>query len=372
MNGLTPPTAGASRAGARLPGARRAQGVAWLVFGAFLIAFPALFTNPTITSIAVFTLIFMTSTTAWNAFSGYSGYLALGHAAFFGTGAYTLAVLTTDLHTPGGYGVFWFVPLGGVVASLAAIPVGLVALRTRRHTFVVITIAIFFIFQLLATNFSFTGSSSGEQTPTPSWSAAGYNDRFYYAALVCLAIALALAVLIRRSRFGLQLLAIRDDEDRAAGLGVRVTRVKLVAFVVSAFSVGMVGAVYAYFLGQIYPQFAFDPLFDLTIALMAFLGGLGTLSGPLLGAMLLEPLQQYFTLQFSAGDVYLIVYGALFLVVILLMPRGIVPAVTDFVATRRVRRSNLAEQVALGQGGTQEVASGPAVADQVQAVPGGA
>jgi len=178
-------------------------------------------------------------------------------------------------------------------------------------------------------------------------------------------------VLIRRSRFGLQLLAIRDDEDRASGLGVRVTRVKLVAFVISAFSVGMVGAVYAYFLGQIYPQFAFDPLFDLTIALMAFLGGLGTLSGPLLGALLLEPLQQYFTLEFSAGDLYLIIYGALFLVVILLMPRGIVPALTDLVSLGRARRSDRVEAAALGEGGTQEVAATPAVAEQVPAVPGG-
>ena len=86
---------------------------------------------------------------------------------------------------------------------------------------------------------------------------------------------------IRRSRFGLQLLAIRDDEDRARGLGVRTGRVKLLAFIASAIPTGMAGAVYAYYLGQIFPQFAFDPLFDISIALMAFFGGLGTLTGPL-------------------------------------------------------------------------------------------
>lgn len=317
---------------------RRVQVVAWVLFAALIIAFPLVFSNPTITSIAIFTLIYMTAATAWNGFSGYSGYLALGHAAFFGTGAYALAVISTDAHFAAGYGVFWLVPLGGLIAAAVAVPIGLVALRTRRHTFVVITIAIFFIAQLLAFNFSFTGGSSGEATPTPLWSAVGYNDRFYYVGAACLLIAILLSTLIRRSRFGLQLLAIRDDEDRAAGLGVRVTRVKLTAFVISAFSVGMVGALYAYFLGQIYPQFAFDPLFDLAVALMAFLGGLGTISGPLLGALILEPLQQYFTLQFSASDVYLIVYGGLFLAVILLMPRGIVPTITDAIAGRRARR----------------------------------
>ena len=104
---------------------------------------------------------------------------------------------------------------------------------------------------------------------------------------------------MRRSRFGLQLLAIRDDEDRARGLGVRVARVKLLAFVLSAIPVGMAGGIYAYFLGQIFPQFAFDPLFDLSIALMAFFGGLGTVAGPLLGALVLESLQQYFTQQYG-------------------------------------------------------------------------
>lgn len=338
---------------------RRAQVAAWLAFGVALAVFPVVFSNPTVTTIAVFTLVFMTAATAWNGFSGYSGYIALGHAVFFGTGTYVLTVLGTDWHMVGVYGVFWLVPLAGIAAAAVAVPVGLIALRTRRHTFVVITIAIFFIFQLLAFNLSFTGGSSGEQAPTPAWFGGGYNDRFYYAALACLVVAFAFSVLIRRSRFGLQLLAIRDDEDRAAGLGVRVWRVKLIAFVVSAFSVGTVGAVYAYFIGQIYPQSAFDPLFDLAIALMVFLGGLGTLSGPVLGALILEPLQQYFTLQFSASDVYLIVYGVLFLAVILAMPRGIVPTLTDRLASRRERRAALiAEGQATGEEAAQPGAAG--------------
>ena len=115
-------------------------------------------------------------------------------------------------------------------------------------------------------------------------------------------------------------------------------RVKLVAFVISAVPIGMCGAVYAYFLGQIFPQFAFNPLFDLSVALMALFGGLGTLTGPLLGALVLESLQQYFTIQFTNGDLYLLVYGALFLLVLLWMPRGIIPTVGTFwhqVAARR-------------------------------------
>jgi branched-chain amino acid transport system permease protein len=311
-----------------------------------LIAFPLVFSNPTTTSIAVFTLIFMVSACAWNLFSGYSGYIALGHAVYFGTGAYALALAATHLHFKGGWDVFALVPAGGVVAGLVAIPTGLIALRARRHTFVVITIAFMFVFQLAASNLGFTAGSSGIQVPTPFptgsssiWSASTYNDPFYYATAIILVVTVVLSWLIRRSRFGLQLLSIRDDEERARGLGVRVGRVKLTAFVLSAIPVGMAGAVYAYFLGQIYPQVAFDPLFDLSIALMAFLGGLGTIWGPLLGALVLESLQQYFTLQSGASQAYLIIYGALFLVVVLVLPRGVIPSVEQLLARRRVRSS---------------------------------
>lgn len=323
---------------------RPAVAVAWAAFAALLLVFPVAFSNPTVTTIGVFTLVYMTAATAWNGFAGYSGYIPLGHAVFFGTGAYTMALVSLHLGMQGGYAMFALVPLAGVVAAAIAVPFGLVALRTRRHTFVVITIAVFFIVQLLAFNLGFTEGSSGVQIPTPLWTAATFNDRFYYAALVVLAVAILISWGIRRSRFGLQLLAIRDDEDRARGLGVKVQRVKLFGFVLSSVTVGMAGAIYAFFIGQIYPQFAFDPLFDVTIALMAFFGGLGTISGPLLGALVLEPIQQYLTLEYSVGSLYLVIYGALFLLVILTMPRGIVPTVGERLASRRAERPGRAER----------------------------
>jgi branched-chain amino acid transport system permease protein len=324
-------------AAARLrPGrAQQALGIAaaLLVLGVF----PLVVADPTEMSIAVFTLIFMVAATAWNVFSGFSGYLALGHAVFFGIGGYAVALAARDWHFKGGWDVFALLPVGGIVAGLFAIPIGLVALRTRRHTFVVVTIAIFFIFQLAAFNLPLTGGTAGIQLPTPLWSPDTFDRPFFYVTAVILVLTVLAAWGIRRSRFGLQLLAIRDDEDRARGLGVEVGRVKLAAFVFSAIPVGMVGGMDVYFIGQIFPQFAFDPLFDIAIALMAFLGGLGTLAGPLVGALVLESLQQYFTQTFSAGGVYLIVYGTLFLAVILLMPRGVVPSVAQLVASRRVR-----------------------------------
>jgi branched-chain amino acid transport system permease protein len=292
------------------------------------------------TSIAVFTLIFMVSASAWNMFSGSSGYIALGHAVYFGCGAYTLTLLANHLGFAAGWGVFALVPVAGIVAGLIAVPTGLIALRARRHTFVVITIAFMFIFQLAAFNLGFTGGSSGLQPPTPLWSVSTYNDNFYYVTAVLLLATVALTFLVRRSRFGLQLLAIRDDEERARGLGVRVGRVKLTAFILSAIPVGMAGGLYAYFLGQIFPQFAFDPLFDLSIALMAFLGGLGTVAGPLLGALVLESLQQYFTIKSGPSQAYLIIYGALFLIAVLVLPRGVIPSIEELIERWRGRSSS--------------------------------
>lgn len=307
------------------------------VIAAIFVAFPLLVTDPTTTSIAFFALVFMVAASAWNIFSGYSGYLALGHAVFFGSGGYAVAVAARDWHVAGGWPVFVLLLFGGLVAGLIAIPVGLVALRTRRHTFVVVTIAIFFIFQLAAFNLGFTGGTSGILLPLPPFSAANFNTPFYYVALAILILTVLTSWLVRRSRFGLQLLAIRDDEDRALGLGVKTRRIKLTAFVMSAVPVGIVGGLYFDFVGQIYPQFAFDPLFDLSIALMAFLGGLGTIIGPLLGALVLESLQQYLTQTFSSSATYLIAYGVLFLGVILIMPRGVVPGVSALLERRRAK-----------------------------------
>lgn len=307
------------------------------------LLFPVLVTDPTVTSIAFFAVVFMVAASAWNVFSGYTGYLALGHAVFFGSGGYALALLCQQFGVGGGWPSFALLPLCGIIGALIAIPVGFVALRTRRHTFVVVTIAIFFIFQLAATNVGFTGGTSGLFLPLPPFSGANFNTPFYYVALVILVLTILVSWLVRRSRFGLQLLAIRDDEDRALGLGVKTRRLKLSAFMISAFFVGMVGGLYFDFIGQVFPQYAYDPLFDLSIALMAFFGGFGTLVGPLFGAMVLESLQQYLNLSFSNSAIYLIAYGVLFLGVILIMPRGVVPAVTELISRRRMDGAPTAE-----------------------------
>jgi branched-chain amino acid transport system permease protein len=335
---------------------RAAQAAGLLALVAVAAVFPLLFTNPIVSTYGVITLVFVAVASAWNLFSGFSGYLSLGHAVFYGTGAYFLAVAAKDWNLTAA-AIFWLVPLGGLAAAIIAVPVGLVALRVRRHTFVVITIAIFFIAQLSASNLTVTGGSSGLLVPLPNWAAQTYNNPFYYIALILAVGAVALSWLVRRSRFGLQLRAIRDDEDRAAGLGVRTMPVKLTALVVSAFVTGMAGALWVYFIGQAISQFVFDPLFDLAVVLMAFFGGLGTLAGPVLGALVLEPTQLYLTQQ-TNGYESEIWFGALFLAVILFLPRGVLPTAAEYITAVRAR---LARRGQAGGAGPSGGPSGPQV-----------
>jgi len=283
---------------------RAAAGLALVLLAVAVIVFPVVFSSPVITNYAIYALIFIAVVTAWNMFSGFSGYISLGQAVFFGSGAYAVGIAARAWHIT-GVGVFALLPLAAAVGAVIAVPFGLVALRVRRHTFIVITIAVFFIFQLMAYNFA--------------------------------VVAVVIAVLVRRARFGLRLRAIRDDEDRARGLGVRTMRVKLAAFVLSATITGLVGGVWFLYLTQVQPPSGFDPLFDLSLVLMAFLGGLGTISGPIIGALIIEPGQLYLTIKYTNGYLSEILLGALFLAIVIFVPRGIVPTTGEWLRRLRTR-----------------------------------
>jgi branched-chain amino acid transport system permease protein len=249
-----------------------------------------------------------------------------------------------------GYEPFFLLPLVGLIGAAFAVPLGIITLRTRRHVFVVLTIAMLFIGQLMATNLrTLTGGSTGLSLPTPPWMGASFNIPFYYAGLIVLVAAIAVSWWIRRSRFGLALLALRDDEDRALGLGVNTGLCKLTCFVLAAFFIAMAGGIWSYFQSYIYPQTVFDPLFDIAMVLMAFAGGVGTLAGPVLGALIIEPAHEYFTLQYGASGLYLILYGALFLVIILLLPQGIIPTIRNRFRMRQARLASRATAAGIPQ-----------------------
>jgi branched-chain amino acid transport system permease protein len=310
-----------------------------LVFAGAGIAFPYVFSAAWIVNIGVLTLMYAALATAWNLFSGYSGYITLGQAAFFGIGAYALGVTFQHVGIGSGYNPFYALPLIGACVAIASLPIAWIALRTRHMTFAIVTLTLLFIVQQLAFNLhSVTKGSTGLMLPTPRFPIASYDTPFYLAMLGILLAALALCWLTLRTKLGLMLLAIREDEEKARGLGVRVTGVKLVAWSLMVWLTAMAGGVWAYYLTFIYPESSVDPLVMIGAVLMAFLGGRGTLWGPTIGALILVPAQQYMITRLGASELYLVGYAAVFMVVLLLLPRGIVPSLRDLAAKRRERQ----------------------------------
>ena len=287
----------------------------------------------------IFTLMFAALGSAWNIIGGYSGYISLGHAAFFGVGAYAIGITFTHVSIGSGYRPFYVLPLVGIGVALVAVPIGWVAFRTRAATFAIVTITLLFVVQQLAYNLrSITGGSQGISLPPPSFPVASFEEPFFYAMLGVLALSMLASWWIRGSKLGLALLSIRDDEDRARGLGVQTAFAKMVAFALSSGLVAMAGGVWGYYIGFIYPQFAVDPLVTIGMVLMVYLGGKGTLWGPVLGAFILVPAQQYLAYRLGASNLYLVGYAAVFLVVMLLLPRGILPSIAERARRLRTRR----------------------------------
>jgi branched-chain amino acid transport system permease protein len=308
-------------------------------FAAVGIAFPFVVHAAWIVNIGVLTLMYAALATAWNLFSGYTGYISLGQVAFFGLGAYTLGITFEHFGIGSGYNPFYALPLVGAGVALASLPVAWIALRTRHMTFAIVTLTLLFIVQQLAFNLhSLTHGSSGLMLPTPRFDIANFDRPFYLAMLALLLLGLALSRLVIRSKLGLMLLAIREDEEKARGLGVRVTGAKLGAWWLSVAISAMVGGVWAYYLTFIYPESSVDPLVMIGAVLMTFLGGRGTIWGPTIGAFVLVPAQQYLLTKLGASQLYLVGYAAVFMLVLLLLPRGIVPSLQDGLGRLRERQ----------------------------------
>ncbi|HEV3357402.1 MAG TPA: branched-chain amino acid ABC transporter permease [Pseudonocardiaceae bacterium] len=320
--------------------ARRALGPARaIVFFGVLTALPSFDLAHWAMNMLVFTLMFAVMSSAWNLLGGFAGYPSLGHVAFFGIGAYTEVLWFAHHPITSGYEPFWLLPLIGIGVGLVGLPIAALAMRTRADVFAIVTITLLFVVQTLAFNLrGLTGGAQGASIAAAPFPAATYERPFYYVLTVLLAFAMGLTWLGMRSKVGLSLAAVRADEDKAAGIGVRVQAVKLLAFCVSVGLTGMVGAVWAYYEGFIYPQFAVDPLITVAIVLMTFLGGRATLWGPVIGAFILELAQQYLAYSLGGSKFYLIAYALVFLVVIVLLPRGIVPSIADRLRQRRRRR----------------------------------
>lgn len=259
---------------------------------------------------------------SWNIISGYGGYTSLGHSMFLGLGSYTAGILALRW----GVNPLWVAPLGGVTALVIAVLIGSVVLRTRGHAFVIITIAMLLAAQILAANFkNLTQGSDGITLQLPFWSRDFQNIPFYYAFLGLLVLTVLFSAWLRRTKFGAGLVAIREDEGKAASIGVNTTRFKIVAYAASAFMIGTAGGVYAYYLTFINPVGSFAILGSVTIVLATLTGGRGTLYGPVIGAFIVNLVSEEATVYGGGSQSRVLIFGVALMLVVLFLPRGILP-----------------------------------------------
>lgn len=259
---------------------------------------------------------------SWNIISGYAGYVSLGHSMFLGLGSYTTAIIA--LHT--GINPLLVAPLGGVTAVVIAVVFGSVVLRTRGHAFVIITIALLLSAQIVATNWkSLTNGSDGITLELPFWSADFQNIPFYYAFLLLLVLTVLFSAWIARTKFGTGLIAIREDEGKAASIGVNTTIFKITAYAASSFFIGIAGGVYAYYQTFLNPVGAFAILGSVLIVLSALVGGRGTLYGPVLGAFIVSLINEGATVYGGSTQSRVLVMGLILVAVVLFLPAGLLP-----------------------------------------------
>jgi branched-chain amino acid transport system permease protein len=287
--------------------------VLFLALGAAALAVPFLGTDYAV-SFTIQMLVFTILAYSWNLIGGYAGYTHFGQVCFFGLGGYTGALLITKV------GMAWYfaVPLAALAGVLLAIPLGTAMLRLKGPYF---AIGMFGLTRVLE---SFVlGFDSITQGGTGLYLTPVGDLKPVYFALVGLAIVMMVGTWrLDNSRLGLKLLAIREDEQAADALGVRTTRLKIGTFVVSAIAPAAVGALYAVYLGFIDPPTGFSPVMELTTIAIVLLGGMGTVLGPLVGAIVLSVVNELLWARFP--EYYLAIVGILVLLAVLYMPRGIV------------------------------------------------
>jgi branched-chain amino acid transport system permease protein len=263
--------------------------------------------------------------TAWNLLGGFAGQVSFGHAAFLGIGAYTTAILQ-----PLGVSLWIAVPVGALLAGLYSLVIGIPAFRLRGPYFSIATIGIGEATRLIALNWtSLTGGASGL-----TLSAAPPIVTQYFAALALCVGAVALAAWIRSSRFGFALAAVRQDPDAAETLGVATTVAKTQALFISACILGIAGSVYALHYLFISPNSVFGFGTSIGFVIKPIIGGLGTVSGPLIGAVLYSFVRDQLAVSLpNNGD--LLVFGVLLIAIVVFEPRGILGIVDRL---RRARR----------------------------------
>lgn len=274
---------------------------------------PLLVTRTDVITWFTFTLLYITLSQSWNILGGYTGQQNLGHAAFFGIGALCARFLWL-------YGLTLPVALlaGGLAATVFAIIIGFPAFRLKGVYFVIGTLVLAEILRMVFD----TILPRAHVLPSKILNVYSLIPRYYLSLLVAV-LTVVSVYWLSRSRLGMGLISIREDEDAAEASGVDTHKYKLMAFLMSTFIAGLAGGIYAYYAAAARPGYLFSPIWTFDAVIIVFVGGVGTIVGPIVGAVFFVLLKQLLSL-YLPGGMHVLVFGILFIIVVLYLPEGLV------------------------------------------------
>jgi branched-chain amino acid transport system permease protein len=284
-----------------------------------LLAVAPWFASDALVQFGINALMMAVLAQGWNIIGGYTGYASFGNSAFYGLGSYGVAIAMVQWELPFAVGLAFGVVLAVAFAFLLGLPV----LRLRGHYFAIATLGLALVMTAIVSNIPLAGENIGLVLPPLN------NDRLFYELfLVLLALATLTVFWLTRSRFGFGLIAIRENEEGAAVMGVNTTAFKVMAFALSGVFSALAGGLHAYWITFLDPDSAFDISLNVKMIIMAVFGGPGTVFGPVVGAFVLSGVSE--VLASKVTSVAGVFFGAVVVLAVVLMPRGLADVIRRF------------------------------------------
>ncbi len=291
-----------------------------------LACIPMVIEKASTINLLILIFLYITLASSWNMLGGYTGQISLGHAAFFGLGSLATRQLWVN-----GFPILPSILAGGLLAVVFALIIGAPTFRLKGVYFSIGTLALAQILSITVGNVFPTIAA----LPVEELSAYQLAPR-YYLFMGLAVIVVGAAYFLVNSKLGLGMMAVREEEDAAESLGISALRHKLIALGISAFFTGLAGGAFAYYHVSYYYQFPFTPVWSLDMLTMVFIGGTGTVLGPIIGAVFFVGMKEF--LIRNVGEYHLLIFGVLFILVVLFLPGGII-SIWDRVRTARKRRA---------------------------------
>ena len=312
----------------RTSSSRLPAGGSWTLHASLLavaLVFPLVFPSPFMVNFGVLALFYAFIGQSWNIAGGFAGQLSFGHVVFFGAGAYASTILQLRF----GFSPWLCLPASAVAGAVVGLVIGFLSFRAglKGSYFALITLAFAEVLRIVANSVEITGGGLGMLIPAKAGAANfqfGERIGFYYLILALTAGSVAIAVWLKRSRFGAQLAAIRENEDAARALGIDVFTEKLKVMMLSGAICGMGGCFFAQYFLYIDPIIAFGVDKSVEMLLVSMIGGAGTVYGPLIGAVLLAAISDTARVLTNVQGLSLVIYGGLLVAIIAFLPNGLI------------------------------------------------